>query len=246
MTLDTQSAAWVGRRLRTYQSWMFHEIARHGVRWDSVVDLGCGNGDWTVELAARSRELVVVDFTPEFLEHCQRRLASTRTGQVKFVEADLARFEFDRSCDLVCAGAVTQYLDDSEVHALLVRARTALHARSGLLYMRTTICQRGTGRSTATDQYQAIYRPKAWYLDALRAAGFEVLSALTATEFVADDIARRWLGRASWLLARPLRVGRRAYRVFLRTNVLACVARPAHGTRASPALQAVNDHSGNG
>ena len=235
VTLDRESAARVARQVRVYQSWAFRELERHGVRWDSVADIGCGNGDWTVELAARSWRLLAVDFTAEFVDTCRRRVETVHACEARFAVSDLSSFEFDEACDLVTAGAVTQYLDDREVHALLARIRVALAERSGLLYLRTTIAKRAVRRSIHTGEYQAIYRSKVWYLDALRAAGFEVLSSATATEFVADEWSRRWLGRGGWLLAWALRLVRRAYRGFRRTEVLACVARPAVRVAAASA-----------
>src|SRR5215207_10076715 len=73
VTLDRQSTASVAREVRLYQRWMLRALEAAGVVPRRVLDLGCGNGDWTVMLAERAERLVAVDFAEGFVAHCRER-----------------------------------------------------------------------------------------------------------------------------------------------------------------------------
>lgn len=233
VTLDRDSAARVAREVQRYQRWMFRHLERRGASFEEIVDLGCGNGDWTVALAARARRLTAVDFTEPFLELVRQRLAGLQGSlpaglELEFTCADLGGYTFARPCDLVVAGAVLQYVGDAEIAGLLARIRQALQPRRGALYLRATVSRWAERRAKQGDGYQAIYRSAAWYLDQLARAGFTVERSQVATDFVADEIGRAVLPGALWPLAAfPVRALRRSYRFFYRTDVLACVCTPA-------------------
>jgi len=68
----------------------------------SVLDAGCGTGRVARELARRGVEVVGVDLDPEMLATARRR-----SPELRWIEADLATFQLDRSFDLaVVAGNV--------------------------------------------------------------------------------------------------------------------------------------------
>lgn len=228
VTLGADSPARAAREVRLYQAWMLRELEASGASFERVVDLGCGNGDWTVMLAARASQLTAVDFTAAFLALVRQRVAALpKKGELQTVQCDAASYEFDGPCDLVVSGAVLQYLSDDDIPRALGRIADALRPRGGTLYLRTTVARGADRRAKCTDGYQAIYRAPSWYLDALDAAGFQVSRWQLATDFVADEIGRAALGRAWPVVAGPLRLVRRMYRARRPTDVLACIARPA-------------------
>ena len=53
VTLDRASPASVAREVTLYQQWMMRRL--DGKPLDTVIDLGCGNGDWTIMLARHAR-----------------------------------------------------------------------------------------------------------------------------------------------------------------------------------------------
>jgi SAM-dependent methyltransferase len=63
-----------------------------------VLELACGTGQWTVELAARADHVTALDSAPEMLS-----LAAARVGDapVRFLCADLFRWRPDRAYDAV-------------------------------------------------------------------------------------------------------------------------------------------------
>jgi 2-polyprenyl-3-methyl-5-hydroxy-6-metoxy-1,4-benzoquinol methylase len=87
------------------------EEERHGTRWNTFrahleqtfgsrrlrcVELGSGEGDFSVLLAELGHEVTLVDFSPKALRRAEQRLASLGlSGQ--FIEADLFQFAHDRA-----------------------------------------------------------------------------------------------------------------------------------------------------
>lgn len=201
VTLDRQ-AAWTMRfEVGLYQGWLLRRLPRGRAR--TVVDLACGNGDWTTVLAARADRVLAVDFSEGMVAACRARLA--HAGQLDGAElvcADVSEVPLPSS-DLVIAGAVTQYLSDARVDALLANVRAAV-AGGGLFYLRTTVSTTGATQARADATFQGVYRPKAWFDARIAAAGFDVVETTTATEFVADETARRFLGPLHPLLYYPL------------------------------------------
>lgn len=201
VTLDRQ-AAWTMRfEVSLYQGWLLRRLPAARAR--TVVDLACGNGDWTTVLAQRADRVVAVDFSEGMVAACRARLA--RAGQLERAElvcGDVSEVAIPTS-DLVIAGAVTQYLADDRVDALLANVHAAL-AANGLFYLRTTVSTTGVTQVRADDTFQGVYRPKAWFDERVVRAGFTVVATTTATEFVADEAARRFLGPLRPLLYYPL------------------------------------------
>ncbi|MGN9788245.1 class I SAM-dependent methyltransferase [Nonomuraea sp. ZG12] len=68
----------------------------------SLLELACGPGRWTAQLLQHATDVTAVDASPEMLA-----IASTRVGEderVRFVSADLFRWQPDRCYDVVFFG----------------------------------------------------------------------------------------------------------------------------------------------
>ncbi len=223
VTLDRASAASVAREVALYQQWMLRRLGDRPL--DTAIDLGCGNGDWTIMLARRARRTIGVDLTAELVETCRvRAAAEAPDALIELSAGDVARYPFAEPCDLIVAGSVLQYLSDDDVCALLGRAAAALRPRQGTLYLRVTVAKGAERRAKCDDAYQAIYRSVGWYHQAMRDVGFTVGDGQVATDFVGDELAHRWLGRAAPALGWPMRLVRRSYRARRSTDVYACLA----------------------
>jgi ubiquinone/menaquinone biosynthesis C-methylase UbiE len=55
-----------------------------------VLDVGCGTGNLTLKLASRSKEIVGVDISEAMLETARERARRSATGNVRFLDADIA------------------------------------------------------------------------------------------------------------------------------------------------------------
>lgn len=83
-----------------------------------VVELACGTGLWTAPLRRYATELTGVDASPEMLD-----LARARCGpDVRFVAADLFRWEPDGRYDVVFCAAWLSHVPSDLLPGFLVRA----------------------------------------------------------------------------------------------------------------------------
>lgn len=228
-TLDSEPGWWVRYTVRLYQNFLLRHLEQWGTPWGKVVDLGCGNGDWTVMLAERGREVIAVDFSQSLLDSVQRRLESKGHKHVTYVHGDAAGFEFPPGCDLIVLGAVLQYLEDAECHAVIARAAAALSPQ-GVLYVRTTTTRRVDVKRNCTDDYQAIYRRPRFVESGIEAAGLRIEATTTGTVVLPNEAMHRLVGRRLYptlgrALAMPMRLARHVQRVTKDTEIHHWLAR---------------------
>ena len=78
-----------------------------------LLDLGCGPGSITLDLAANVAEVVGIDSAPEALAHAEEAKSSRRVANAEFQAADVYDLPFaDASFDVVYAHQLIQHLRD--------------------------------------------------------------------------------------------------------------------------------------
>ncbi|SRR6266568_8014715 len=80
----------------------------------TLLDVGCGAGNWSVKLLSRKPGLKVtlLDLAPAMLERARERVLRAGALQVTLVESDIREARFERSYDLIVASAVLHHLRD--------------------------------------------------------------------------------------------------------------------------------------
>jgi SAM-dependent methyltransferase len=182
-----------------YQSWSFRAIDALKPGMALSVDLACGLGTWSMRLAERTQHVAAVDFSAPFVAATERLAEENGIRERVTVSCgNVLEYAIPTSADIILAGAFVQYLSDDEVRALLGRVRSSL-ASDGVFYLRTTVSRDDETVTRRDADYEGNYRPIAWYLNALAAAGFDVRQHRTAMRFVPAEINRRWF--VGWLVA---------------------------------------------
>lgn len=87
----------------------------------SCLDLGCGNGTLTAELAARGLDVTGMDASPQMLA-----LARANHPDLRFVEGDATSFSLERPVDAVFSNAVLHWIDAKKQSAALAHVAAAL------------------------------------------------------------------------------------------------------------------------
>lgn len=109
-----------------YDDWCRYVLAaarRHGFRAGTVLDLGCGTGNATSELAALGLEVEGLDASEEMLA-----VARAKLPDVPFHSGDFETFDLGRRFALVVSlfDSLNNLLTDAAFHAMLGRVREHL------------------------------------------------------------------------------------------------------------------------
>lgn len=91
------------------------------------LDLGCGNGTLTAELAARGLDVVGMDASPEMIE-----LARATHPELRFVLGDATSFSLDAPVDVVFSNSMLHWID-RELHPAALACVAAALAPGGQL-----------------------------------------------------------------------------------------------------------------
>lgn len=191
-----------------------------------VLDLGCGIGRWSRQLARRGAHVIGVDIAPSMIEEARRRTArASLDARVDYRIGDLRTLALDRSFDLVLAVTVLQHiLDDRELAraAANVARHLAPCGRAVLLEAAPShpnaACDTAVFRARTAEQYLAVFRAAG--LRAVRVTGVDpapfktrvlpryrnlpplaaktAMFAATALSLPVDALLGRRLAGASW------------------------------------------------
>jgi ubiquinone/menaquinone biosynthesis C-methylase UbiE len=88
-----------------------------------LLDVGCGIGAYTVEMAPNFEDVVAVDIQPQRLDRFRRQIAGTPIeSRISIVEASAEELPFEGECfDVITTIEVLEHIED------LVRALTEIH-----------------------------------------------------------------------------------------------------------------------
>lgn len=102
-----------------------------GAAVKSVLDLGCGTGGHSLELASRGYAVTGVDVSPEMVAIARRKKDEARAERLDYVVSDVAALSLGREFDAaIMMFNVIGYLVDAAQRAAAIRAVRA-HLRAG-------------------------------------------------------------------------------------------------------------------
>ena len=137
-----------------------------------ALDVGCGVGRWSVELARRGYHVTGFDLSPYMIERARARAAARAVGG-DFLVADVGSVELNGAFNLIVCVTVLQHLTEAERAAQAI-GRLADHlARSGRLILLEAAPTRHCSRCD-TAMFRA--RTLEWYRVALEQAGLELIA----------------------------------------------------------------------
>lgn len=86
-----------------------------GKKISSVLDMGCGTGSMTIELARRGYDMTALDLSEEMLAEADQRLRDEGFDSVLFINGDMSSFELYGTVDaVVCCLDGINHLEDRE------------------------------------------------------------------------------------------------------------------------------------
>jgi len=136
-----------------------------------VLDLGCGIGRWSRQLARRGAHVVGIDLAPSMIDEANKRTAAEGLD-VDYRVGDLRSLALGRAFDLVLAVTVLQHiLDDDAFAGAAANVARHLAPRGRAVLLEAAPSQANASCDTAV--FRA--RTADQYLDAFRAAGLRAV-----------------------------------------------------------------------
>ena len=168
-----------------------------------VLDAGCGTGGNVLLLSSKVSRLIALDFASAALARARQRLTASSISNALLVCGTVSALPLpDRSVDKIICLSVLQYMDDAEVRrtfsefARVVRVGGVLilHVKNlASLYLFSLLVAKRfkqlLGRRTVIEHFRT-YR---WYVDELKAAGFDVTDYASSNLFMLESLQ---IGRA--------------------------------------------------
>jgi 2-polyprenyl-3-methyl-5-hydroxy-6-metoxy-1,4-benzoquinol methylase len=136
----------------------------------SALDVGCGVGRWSLELAKRGHAVTGLDLSPHMIEVARQGAGGLRAS---FAVGDAVSMNLGRTFDLILCVTVLQHILDPAL-ARIAMQRLASHlSPGGQLILLEAAPPRRTNRCD-THVFRA--RPLEWYREALSAVGLSVVA----------------------------------------------------------------------
>ena len=140
-----------------------------------ILDLGCGNGRFTLLLAATGRTVDAFDLSPTLIEQARQSAREHDVKNVRFKVADITFTKPRRSTyGLVsCMGVLSTIIDDWAFQRITRALRLALEPR-GWLLLRETLSSLEQGQVVESDGYAIRYRNENAYRNTFKEYGLNL------------------------------------------------------------------------
>ena len=164
------------------------------VRTDRLLDFGCGNGEYTEQLAAHCGSAVGIDVSTPLIEAARARTRPDTIVRYEVGETPPTDEHFDV---VSCMGVLVCLLSDTEFVAC-IEALARCVRPGGTLLLRETLSW-GDAQLVEQDDYVAHYRTPLDYLRPLATEGIELVHDEHLVTWSVDEQRSNHL----WLLQRP-------------------------------------------
>jgi demethylmenaquinone methyltransferase/2-methoxy-6-polyprenyl-1,4-benzoquinol methylase len=144
--------------------WPFDDAARARLRGaleefrpqGSVLELACGTGEWTAELARHTSQLTALDASPEMLAIASARIGDER---VRFMRADVFDWQPDRRYDVVTFSAWLSHVPPQHFARFWTLIDESLTARGRVFFIDELPAAAAGERTIADAPAPAVERP---------------------------------------------------------------------------------------
>jgi SAM-dependent methyltransferase len=195
----------------------------------SLLEIGCGSGRWTVDLAPRVRRLVATDIAPRMIDLARERVRAAGLDNVELQVAPFEETRYDRRFDFVYLGCCLQYMSDEAIAVALERLAANTTPDCPLLSRDTvsTLDRRFHRSERYANDDPAIYRTADEYAAVMARHGWQAIDswptwvkpwAWKIVGHMPRVVRGAWLRLALWLTPLALRLSRpgdKQHRFFL-------------------------------
>lgn len=181
---------------RTQQEQIERMLVPHLRQEHVLLDIGCGDGGFTVQVAKHCKHIDAFDLAPKLIEAAGETAKREGVDNVSFRVGDVREVlkpgqQYDH---VLCMGLFTA-IPDQRIFEDTVRLLPRLMASGGYLLLKDSMSL-GEEELLIKDDYAAIYRNEAEYLGAFQKAGFSLRSqADLAMSFNKRQVSKLFLLR---------------------------------------------------
>ena len=137
-----------------------------------VLDIGCGDGEFTEVLAEGASACLGVDLSRQLIEKARERSSDV----VRFEIGDAPSLAVEGQFDAVAMmGLLTTLVDDADFHRAIDHALARLAPDGWLILKDSVLCDGQGNRHFVDGDYEAIYRDEQYYLGNLFAKGLKLV-----------------------------------------------------------------------
>ncbi|MDY6966893.1 MAG: class I SAM-dependent methyltransferase [Halobacteriota archaeon] len=105
----------------------------------TVLEIGCGTGEFVVEIAKCCRRVLAIDISPVMLEYARKKAASKQLRNISFINSGFLTYEHtDKPVDVVVSQIALHHLPDFWKMVALRRIHQMLK-EEGKLYLRDVV-----------------------------------------------------------------------------------------------------------
>jgi len=140
---------------------------------ERALDIGCGDGRYTLALRKVANSVLGIDVAPALIEEAEKRLSDTSELNIKFQVKSIESIPNNRNFNLVTCMGVTSGLIDNQVFLKAITDIAAVLKPKGKLIIKDTTSLGDTELSSVGD-YIAVYRNTNFYLKTLEDSGFKI------------------------------------------------------------------------
>jgi len=144
---------------------------------DVVVDLGAGNGRYSLFFAPKVQKVVAVEFTDEFASSIRKQAAASHINNIEVLNMSAEDFCRDDSADVVFVSMLLHYLDDEQYRRTVSNISRTLK-RGGILFFFETVSLLDDEffidkfSEDLNADYTSLYRTAKQYADSFCEKGF--------------------------------------------------------------------------
>ncbi|MCD2449099.1 methyltransferase domain-containing protein [Methylicorpusculum oleiharenae] len=144
---------------------------------DSVLDIGCADGEFTLLYAQVAKQVVGIDISAKLIDQAQTKVRSEGIQNVEFQVRDVFEFESAERFQVVSLmGVLTTIKDNLSAERVVLKASSLL-VPGGWLILKDSVMLTGTeSKLLKNATYEAIYRPQFEYIHLVRSLGFDLFA----------------------------------------------------------------------
>jgi SAM-dependent methyltransferase len=153
-----------------------------------ILDIGCGNGEYTLVLARQAAHVDGFDLSPHLVAQARRSASVANVQNIKFAVGDLAQAWPSEGLydSAFCMGVLSTIIDPHIVENILMNLLRCTRD-SGLLVLRESFSLSGSSQLILDNVYPSHYHSEEWVKKILGDEGVGLIHKFHLGDFVARD-----------------------------------------------------------